>query len=143
MVREIKENELDQLLELYLHLHETNIIASDKLKDVWTNIVNDPNYHIIVNVIDNIIVSSVTCIIIPNLTRNYRSYALIENVVTNECFRNKGYASECIQYAKEIAIDNDCYKIMLLTGSKDANVHKFYENNGFNSIDKTGYIMKL
>ena len=56
--------------------------------------------------------------IIPNLTRDVRPYAFIENVVTNEEYRGKEYATKCLNYAKEIAIKNNCYKMMLLTGTK-------------------------
>ena len=43
---------------------------------------------------------------------------LLENVVTNDEYRGKGYATECLNYVKEIAIKNNCYKMMLLTGTK-------------------------
>jgi len=33
-------------------------------------------------------------------------------------YRNKGYATDCLKYAKEIAEKAGCYKMMLLTGSK-------------------------
>ena len=33
-------------------------------------------------------------------------------------FRGNGYAGECLDYAKTIAEKENCYKMMLLTGSK-------------------------
>ena len=36
MVREIKENELNELLELYLHLHEDSVpVPTEKLENAW------------------------------------------------------------------------------------------------------------
>ena len=85
MVREIDENELDELLNLYLYLHEKSVPEmTDHLKNTWETIINDKNHHIIVNEVDTKIVSSCVCVIIPNLTRNVRPYAFIENVVTLE-----------------------------------------------------------
>ena len=45
--------------------------------------------------------------------------------------------------AKKIAVDENCYKILLATGSDDPAVHRFYENAGYNSIDKTAYVQWL
>lgn len=119
MVREIFENELNQLLELYLHLHEDSVPAmSEHLRSTWKTIIQDKNHHIIVNIVDGKIVSSCVCVIIPNLTRNVRPYAFVENVVTHKDYREKGYATECLNFAKQIAKAENCYKMMLLTGSK-------------------------
>lgn len=93
--------------------------------------------------VDGQIVSSCVCVIVPNLTRNVRPYAWIENVVTHERYRGKGYASQCLEYAKTIAEQRGCYKIMLMTGSKKAETLHFYEQAGYNSRDKTAFIRWL
>ncbi|MBQ9610120.1 MAG: GNAT family N-acetyltransferase [Lachnospiraceae bacterium] len=141
MVREVRRDELNSLLELYLNLHESSIPdMTEHLKAAWNTIIKDENHHIIVNVVDNMLVSSCVCVIIPNLTRNVRPYAFIENVVTHIDYRGKGYATECLNYAREIARQNNCYKMMLLTGSKEEATLNFYENAGYNSSDKTAFI---
>lgn len=144
MVREIDINELKELLELYLHLHEESVPEiTEHLQKTWNTIMQDDNHHIIVNIIDDKIISSCVCVIIPNLTRNIRPYAFIENVVTHSDYRGKGYATECLNYAKEIAKEMNCYKMMLLTGSKKETTLKFYENAGYNCTDKTAFIQWL
>ena len=144
MVREIYENELNALLELYLNLHEQSVPEmSDNLKNTWDSIMNDKNHHIIVKVIDDKIVASCVCVIIPNLTRGVRPYAFIENVVTHKDYRGRGYATACLNFAKEIAVSENCYKMMLLTGSKEKKTLDFYERAGYNSADKTAFIQWL
>lgn len=144
MVREIKENELFDLLELYLNLHESSVPKmTEHLKSVWDTIINDNNHHIIVNEQDGKIVSSCVCVIIPNLTRNVRPYAFVENVVTHSDYRGKGYATDCLNYAKELAKKAECYKMMLLTGSKEDSTLNFYTRAGYNSTDKTAFIQWL
>ncbi len=141
MVREVKREDLDALLELYLFLHEDSIPETDEhLTNVWDMIIEDPNHHLLVNEIDGKIISSCVCVIIPNLTRNVRPYAFIENVVTHGDYRGKGYATECLDYAKKIAEKENCYKMMLLTGSRKPETLRFYENAGYNSSDKTAFI---
>ena len=144
MLREAVKEDLDELLNLYLFLHEKNIPEnSDYLENTWKRIIEDTNNHIIVNEVNGKIVSSCVCVIIPNLTRNIRPYAFIENVVTNEKYRGKGYATECLNYAKEIAIKNNCYKMMLLTGTKNENTLTFYKSAGYNSDAKIAFIQWL
>ena len=144
MVREAVKEDLFEILNLYLFLHEDNVPEdSEHLQKTWKDILDDVNHHIIVNEIDGKIISSCVCVIIPNLTRNIRPYAFIENVVTNEAYRGKGYSTECLDYAKAIAIKNNCYKMMLLTGTKNESTLDFYRKAGYNSEDKTAFIQWL
>ncbi len=143
-IREIRNNELNALLELYVHLHESGIPEdSEHLRKTLESICTDVNHHIVVCELEGKIVSSCVCVIIPNLTRNIRPYAFIENVVTHKHYRGGGYATDCLNYAKELAQKEDCYKIMLLTGSKEEKTLDFYRNAGYNSSDKTAFIQWL
>ncbi len=140
-VREIKDSELNALLELYTHLHELGVPEnSEHLLNTWAAICSDENHHIIVCEVDGKLVSSCVCVIIPNLTRNSRPYAFIENVVTHADFREKGYATACLNYAKGLAVKANCYKMMLLTGSKSESTLYFYKQAGYNCTDKTAFI---
>lgn len=144
MIREAKNEDLKELLELYLDLHEESIPEqSDRLSGTWEQILEDQNHHLIVNEINGKIVSSCVCVIIPNLTRNVRPYAFLENIVTHKAYRGQGLASECLEYAKQIAKDCNCYKMMLMTGSRKKETLDFYKKCGYNSTDKTAFIQWL
>ena len=144
MVREAKDGDLKGLLELYMFLHEDSIPEySEYLEGVWRQILDDPNHHLIVNEVDGYIVSSCDLVIIPNLTRGVRPHAFVENVVTHSDYRNKGYAGQCLEYAKNLAEQENCYKIMLATGSNDPNIHRFYQNAGYSNGIKTAYVQWL
>lgn len=144
MITEINDSELSSLLELYTELGDNPIPKiDDSIKAKWKSMVNDKNYHIVVAKENNKIVSTCTVIIIPNLTHNQRPYAFIENVVTSKEFRKKGYGTAVLNYAKDIAIKENCYKIMLLTGSKRESTLNFYKKAGYNCNDKTAFIMWL
>ena len=144
MIREAKEEELFKLLELYLRLHEDSVPEDTVvLRNTWNKMMSDPDHHVIVCEEDGNIVSSCICVIIPNLTRSVRPYAFIENVVTHTDYRGKGCATACLNYAKDIAVRENCYKMMLLTGSKSKATLDFYRNAGYNSTDKTAFIQWL
>ena len=141
MIREANREDLDALLELYMFLHEDSIPEKNShLEETWEQIIGDRNHHLIICEVEGKIISSCVCVIIPNLTRNVRPYAFVENVVTHVDYRGKGYATECLDFAKKIAEQENCYKMMLLTGSKSTETLRFYEKAGYNSSDKTAFI---
>ncbi len=144
MIREITENDFDQLLGLYMQLHDNPFPGkSERVLAVWNNILADENHHIIVAEEDGNIVSSCVCVIIPNLTRGQRPYAFVENVITDEKYRKKGLATACLDYARELAQRKNCYKMMLLTGARQESTLRFYEQAGYNKNDKTAFIQWL
>lgn len=141
MIRQIMKEDLDGLLRLYKQLHNNPMPEKTvELLQIWDAIFRDKNHHVIVAEENGEIISSCVCVIIPNLTHNQQPYALIENVITDERYRNRGLATQCLNYAKEIAIKENCYKMMLLTGSKKDSTLNFYRKAGYNSDDKTAFI---
>ena len=144
MIREANLNDFDGLMSLYTQLHNNTIPQkTEHIMTMWEKTINDNNHHIIVAEENNKIVSSCVCVIIPNFTHNQRPYALVENVITDSRFRSKGLATKCLNFAKEIAQSENCYKIMLLTGSKEESTLNFYRKAGYNSNDKTAFIQWL
>lgn len=144
-VRKIKFDELEQLLILYQHLNaaDPELTVDQKLIKLWHEILENPNYYCLVIEADHKIVSSCNLVIIKNLTRGARPYALIENVVTHQDYRKRGYGTAILKNAVEIAKKNNCYKVMLMTGRKDEHVLKFYQDAGFIKGEKTGLIIRL
>ena len=143
-IREVKKEDLQGLLELYTQLHDNKMPEeTNQLQELWTRILEDKDHHILVGVEDEKIICSVVLVVIPNLTHEQRPYALIENVITHEAYRHKGYATQLLETAKEKAKEAGCYKIMLLTGSKLESTLGFYEHSGYNKEDKTAFVQWL
>ena len=144
MIREAYASDLQAFLELYTHLHEKEVPpVTEELLQIWHGMIQDKNHHIIVCELDSMIIASCICVVVPNLTRSVRPYALIENVVTHADYRKQGHASACLAYAKEIAAQENCYKMMLLTGAKDDATLRFYRSAGYNCTDKTAFVQWL
>jgi ribosomal protein S18 acetylase RimI-like enzyme len=146
-IREAVLGDIEDLYELYMaHLtqfppEEKQDIA--KWSELLKTLIADEYYHLLVGILHGKVISSVTVIVIKNLTHSLRPYALIENVVTHTGYRNKGHASALMARACAIAEENHCYKIMLMTGSKKERTFRFYERFGFNKNDKTAFLKKL
>ncbi len=142
LIRVIKPHELPALLDLYRHLRDADapLPAEDVLWRVWDDILQDPRMQVLVADLDDSLVASCTLAIIPNLTRGARPYGLIENVVTHRAHRRKGVGTRLLRRALQIAWERNCYKVMLLTGSKSDGTLRFYERAGFRKGVKTGFI---
>lgn len=144
MIREIVNEDFSGLMELYMQLHDNPMPEkTTETIELWNRILKEKEHHIIIAEEDGRIISSCVCVIIPNLTHNQQPYAFIENVITDKGYRKKGYATACLNYAKEIAVKENCYKLMLLTGSKKESTLSFYEKAGYNQNDKTAFIQWL
>jgi GNAT superfamily N-acetyltransferase len=138
-IRPAAQGDLPALLALYRHLNADDPeIAPDIATERFAEITGRPGMTVMIGVSGETLTSSVTLVVIPNLTRSGAPYALIENVVTNAEHRKRGHARALIANAFERAWSSGCYKVMLLTGSKEQSTLKFYEGCGFTQ-NKTGF----
>ncbi|SFU92667.1 GNAT family N-acetyltransferase [Butyrivibrio sp. M55] len=141
--RRLTEQDLQSLLELYKQLQPDDSLSVEKSKTVWKEIENNPNIQYFGAVDNGKVVSTCYAVYIPNLTRNNRGICFIENVVTDEKYRNRGLASKVIDMAVAYAKEKDCYKVILQSGSARGEAHRFYESKGFDGDSKKAFDMRL
>ena len=143
-IREIQRDELPQLLALYRYLHpEGWLEEGPDAQKIWQAIQAAPGYHIVVAEEGEELVSTCTLLIVPNLTHQGRPYGLIENVVTHPAHRGKGLATGCLNFARQLAREQGCYKLMLMTGSKRQSTLRFYQKAGYRADQKTAFVQWL
>lgn len=143
-ILQARREDLPELLELYRQLHPADAVPEGlRLEMIWGEILADPHYHVLLLRADGVLAASVSVIVIKNLTRNARPYAVIENVITDAAQRKRGYAARLMAEAVQIARAANCYKVSLTTGKKDDGTFHFYESCGFNKEDKTAFIRWL
>jgi GNAT superfamily N-acetyltransferase len=139
VIRPALSGDLPQLLALYPHLNPADRIPS--LEVAERRLDELQRYRgsaILIGIVDTSMIASCTLIVIPNLTRGGQPYGLIENVVTHADHRGRGYGQQLLQAAVTAAWDADCYKVMLMTGSKKPSTLAFYASAGFEQ-NKTGF----
>ena len=138
-VRDADADDVDALLDLYLHLSPD--YAKYPLDMAQQRLLALQTYHgsaVFVGELEGQLVATCTLIVIPNLTRGGRPYALIENVVTHGDHLRKGFGRAVLDAASQRAWACDCYKIMLSTGSKTPSTLAFYKAAGFEQ-SRTGF----
>jgi GNAT superfamily N-acetyltransferase len=142
-IREIRSDELDKLLGLYIHLHDNDILPEPHLiSHVWNEIQGNKNIKYLGVFERDVLISSCSIVIVPNLTRSCRSYGLIENVVTHRDHRRNGYGRAVLEKAIDFAWENNCYKVMLMTGRLNEETFRFYESAGFDRNAKQAFVIK-
>ena len=136
--------DLPGLLALYQFLNPDDPLLSvdDGLQRHWQDILDNEALHYVVARVEGKLVSTCNLTVVPNLTRSARPYGLIENVVTHPDYRRRGMGIQVLQYALAIAWKQECYKVMLLTGSKQESTLRFYEQAGFKRGEKTGFVAR-
>jgi GNAT superfamily N-acetyltransferase len=138
VVRPASSDDLPGLLALYRHLNPDDPAPdAERAGAAWSAILGSPMMTVFVVEADGVLASSCTLVIVPNLTRGLRSYALVENVVTHADYRKRGLARSVLTAALDAARAAGCYKVMLATGSKNPDTLQFYERSGFQRGGKT------
>lgn len=143
-IKEAARKDLAALLALYTHLHdEPPPPPGPALDAVWEDILTDPHHHLLMGWLGGELISSCVMVVVPNLTRGLRPYAVVENVVTHPAHRGRGHATRLLRAAQDLARGAGCYKIMLSTSSRQESTFRFYERAGFNRQDKTAFVCWL
>ncbi|MBO4615741.1 MAG: GNAT family N-acetyltransferase [Lachnospiraceae bacterium] len=147
VVREASGKDAQDLKVLYFEYLTKYPPQEEQNMEVWEAILEeyskDKYNYILVAVEDGKAVASVQMAIIRSLTHNVRPFAVIENVVTHEAYRQRGFASALLERATEIAVSHNCYKVSLETGSNRESTLNFYRNNGFAIDEKHSCLKRL
>ena len=137
-IRSAMQEDLPRLLELYRHLHPQDPpLEADVAAHVWSTMLASGFLTVTVAQAADLLVSSCTLAIVPNLSRGGRPYGVIENVVTHADHRQQGLGRQVLAHALDLAWKANCYKVSLATGSKREATLRFYQGAGFLRGGKT------
>jgi len=67
-------------------------------------------------------------------------YGVLENVVVNEACRGQGIGKRLFEHTEEVCRKRDCSKIMLLSTAAREAAHRFFEQQGYSSANKRGFV---
>lgn len=131
--------DIPRFLDLYQHL----IPGDDRPDDVaaaeaFARLLTYCGSAIFLGEVDGSLVASCVLAVVPNLTRGAKPDGIIQNVVTHGDHQRRGYGRQILDAASDAGWSAGCYKIMLLTGSKEPATLQFYYRAGFEQ-SKTGF----
>ena len=124
--------DLPAILSLYAQLSPGDLLPDAAAAEAtWRRILASDMMSVHVADDAGAVVATCVLIVVPNLTRGQRPFALIENVVSDEAVRGRGFGKAVVRAATDHAFGQGCYKVMLMTGRSDPAVLSFYESCGF------------
>lgn len=138
-IREVGFSELEQVLSLYdeYKRKKSPWPSRQEQQDIFEQL-RASGGCVLVAVVGSSVVGTCTLNVCPNFSWSGRPYAIIENVVVTHTQRNKGIGKALLNRAATLAESKGCYKVGLMTGSKEISTLKFYESAGFKG-DKQGF----
>ncbi len=141
IVRTASTGDFQDIVRLYRQLNPDDLVINDGSdREMYDTILASSWLHIFVLELEGIIVATAYLNVIPNITREVSPYAIIENVVTEESQRGKGFGKYLMQKVLSFAWQNGCYKAILQTGSKKEETHEFYKGCGFIKGERFAFV---
>ena len=134
-------DDLNAVQNLYSQLYDKEQPSTEQVLTQWQKLLSYDNIYVILTEQNGVPISTCCLTIIPSITHDVRPYALIEYVVTDKANRRTGAGKACLDYAKQLAMQQNCYKIMLITSRPDA--HDFYKACGYSADGKTAFVQTI
>jgi N-acetylglutamate synthase-like GNAT family acetyltransferase len=110
------------------------------LENRLENIASDSNNFIFVCEANAVVCGTAFLTLCLDAMFGNQPYGVLENVVINKDYRGKGIGTRLYWHVEEICIARDCSKIMLLSTVTRESAHHFFEQQGFSSVNKLGFV---
>ncbi len=106
-------------------------------------ISQDPTNHLFVAELNGLVVGTAFLVIGRDVMYQNQPFAIIENIIVDEKRQGQGIGKKLMAYMEEICRSYRCTKIMLLSSAGRHTAHKFFENCGYRSDIKCGFVNYL
>jgi predicted N-acetyltransferase YhbS len=139
IVRAATENDISRILELYRQLAITTAPAEldqkpsllEDYRRVFAQISAVPGLELLVAEEEGEVTGSLVLFIAPNLSHGGLPWALVENVIVDQKYRQQGIGRLLMDYAIARAKKAGCYRIGLSSDKSRQEAHQFYRALGF------------
>jgi len=143
LVRAATMVDLPAVQALYAELRPNDpVLSPDEAQRLWREIVEDPHACVVVAEIAETLGATCMLATIPNLASGGRRIGVIEHVITAAAFRRRGLARLVLQHALDLAWQQGCCKVLLLSGVAREEAHGLYEAVGFRGDVERGFVAK-
>ena len=139
LIRKAAVEDVDGLLELYRQLASSGELPSAADAAMVVELIDsNPWMLFLVAEFDDVVVGTVTMVIVPAVTHSAQPWAQVEHMVVHEAHRKSGIGHALLARCEEHIRSVGGYKMQLQSSNHRDNAHTFYEHEGF-SASSRGY----
>ena len=138
VVREAVQNDIYSIQRLLEALTQEGNV--DVIEEQINFFRNSNNNFLLVADLNNSVVGTVQLNICPDAMNKQQPYAIIENIVVDKASEKRGIGKALLNKVEEICAIHHCSKMMLLSSNLRVEAHHFFEQSGFSSSIKKGFI---
>jgi GNAT superfamily N-acetyltransferase len=136
VIRAASREDLPRLIELLDQLSlegesREDPSALDAYESALSDILEDSRQELLVLESDGRVVATAAVIVVPNLSRVGRPYAVVEGVVVDASFRGQGLGEVLMRHVMKLTESAGCYKLVLTSNKARDGAHRFYSRLGF------------
>ncbi len=133
IIERLQIEDIDKVIALYTQLvdFENDIDTSE---EIYQKMLENENYHLLVAKENDEILGTALGVVCHSFSFKSKPFMVVEDVIVDKNHRRKGIAKMIFDEIDKIAIENNCYFSILVSGDERKEAHLFYEKQGY--IDK-------
>lgn len=142
MIREMIADDIPELAQLYKQFWNEDSCIETMYKQF--NKFRESDTHIVLSAVENErLIGSVMGIICEELYGSCEPFMVLENMIVDSNYRNRGVGKALISELEKIAANKSCTQIILVTETSRIDACNFYESAGYSPKTQKGFKKKL
>lgn len=132
-IRSARRGDFPAVLGILSQMHEEASLDEGTSEAAFCEILESPSRVILAAVDRGAIVATLDLFVMANMTRGGRPWAGIENLVVHAEHRRRGIGKALMEVAVDLAVEQGCYKLQLVSHQRRSAAHDLYRQIGFDA----------
>jgi predicted N-acetyltransferase YhbS len=132
-IRNAQPADYSGVLRVISQMHEDAPSDEALSEKAFHEILKSPSRTMLIAVDNATVVAVLDLFVMANMTRGGRPWAGIENLVVDVGYRRAGIGKALMEVAVDLAQEQNCYKLQLVSHERRSAAHDLYRQLGFDA----------